>query len=228
MYLLIRLDEGEKDYNNADSLLVSSVVVSRMTVFLVEHFVDATKAIAERLNAIDMGGSNEAVARDLNIDTSWQHWIFEESMRRFEIHPLHSYQPVVFKLIIYRICAIYRVVNMLVYFEPAAMCDLRHDLVLAPLPARKQLWEASDGRAWHTEVQSKPEMQTTFGLATNGELVQLNETQLHSNTAILPATLPATNSKAGISSSNSGNWEEWCSGMDSFGGLVMLAASFVV
>jgi hypothetical protein len=200
------------------------VAVSETTFLPVEDPINATKAIAQRLNSIDVTESTGAVDLSPNIDTSWQHWIFEESTRRFEIRPLHSYQSSVIKLIIYRICAIYRVVNMLVYFEPAAMCDLRHDLVLAPLPARKQLWEANDSRAWHTEVQSKPGMQTTFGLATNGDLVQLNETQLHNNTAMLSTTV----STAGTSSDNSGNWEEWCSGMDSFGGLVMLAASFVV
>lgn len=40
-----------------------------------------------------------------------------------------------------RLGIVYRVVNMLVYFDPMAMCDLPSDLILAPLPAKKQLWK---------------------------------------------------------------------------------------
>lgn len=113
---------------------------------------------------------------------------------------------------------------MLVYFEPASMCNLRHDLVMAPLPARRQLWEANSSLTWQSEVDSKRGMEATFGLAKDGELVHVNESQLHSNTTISSSTDMETR----ITGDNSGHWEEWCSGMDSFGGLVMLAASFVV
>ena len=123
-----------------------------------------------------------------------------------------------------RICVIYRVVNMLVYFEPASMCNLRDDLVIAPLPARRQLWEANNYSTWQSEVESKPDTEATFGLDKNGELVHVNESQLHNESA----TLAFMERKNETSQHNSGSWEEWCSGMDSFGALVMLAASFVV
>lgn len=42
---------------------------------------------------------------------------------------------------------------MLVHFEPAAICSLPKDLVLAPLPARKELWEAKDESAWSQETE---------------------------------------------------------------------------
>jgi hypothetical protein len=70
-------------------------------------------------------------------------------------------------------------------------------------------------------------MQSSFGLASNGELIELDESQLHSSAASMSLPL-AKSSAADASSNNSKNWAEWCSGMDGFGALVMLAASFVV
>jgi hypothetical protein len=109
---------------------------------------------------------------------------------------------------------------MLVYFEPAALCDLQKDLAIAPLPAKKQLWEASSEFLWRTEkeVESIP---ITFGLAVNGELVQFEKT-CSGDAVLLHKSLGYKSS-----SRSKTNWEEWCSGMDGLGGLVMLAASFV-
>jgi hypothetical protein len=59
-----------------------------------------------------------------------------------------------------------------VYFEPAARCDLPKDLVFAPLPAKKQLWEALDAAAWKREVDRDPKGQTAFGLVDSGELIK--------------------------------------------------------
>jgi hypothetical protein len=113
---------------------------------------------------------------------------------------------------------------MLVYFEPAALCDLPTTLILAPLPAKKQLWEAGDEFVWKAESEREPGAQTAFGLAANGELVKLDEGQLHcSDTMLLYKSLDAR-----TPSVSAANWEEWCSGMDGFGGLVMLAASLIV
>jgi hypothetical protein len=112
---------------------------------------------------------------------------------------------------------------MLIYFEPAAMCELQTDLILAPLPAKKQLWEAGDEFVWTSESE-RERAQTDFGLAANGELVKLDEGQLYcSDGVLLYKPLDAR-----TPSGSSENWEEWCSGMDGFGGLVMLAASLIV
>ena len=113
---------------------------------------------------------------------------------------------------------------MLVYFEPAAMCDLQRDLILAPLPAKKQLWEAGDEFGWMAESEREPGVQTAFGLAANGELVKLDEGQLYCRDAVLLHKCL----DARTPSRSTANWEEWCSGMDGFGGLVMLAASLIV
>jgi len=112
---------------------------------------------------------------------------------------------------------------MIVYFEPAALCDLQTDLILAPLPTRKQLWEAGDEFTWKAESEREPGAQTDFGLAANGELVKLDEGQSYGcHEVLLHKSLGSR-----TQSRNTANWEEWCSGMDGFGGLVMLAASLI-
>ena len=128
---------------------------------------------------------------------------------------------------IYRLCVVYQVMNMLVYFEPAAMCDLHQtDLLLASLPAKKQLWEAGDELVWKAESEREPVgLQTAFGLAANGDLVRVDEGRLYCGDArvLRPKSLDER-TPAG----STANWEEWCSGMDGLGGLVMLAASLVM
>jgi hypothetical protein len=119
---------------------------------------------------------------------------------------------------------IYQVVNMLVYFEPAAMCDMHTDHILAPLPAKKQLWEANNEIEWKAESEREPGFQTSFGLASNGDLVELDEGQLFCNRP----PLPQNHLDARTAPRSSENWEEWCSGMDGLGGLIMLAAALVV
>lgn len=59
-----------------------------------------------------------------------------------------------------------------------------------------------------------------FGLAKSGELVRLGGI----SKALLVHTAITSESPTRISAS----WEEWCSGMDGIGGLVMLAASLVM
>ena len=65
---------------------------------------------------------------------------------------------------------------MLIYFDPAAMCPLPDDLIMAPLPARRQLWEASDESAWEMESRrGSPGAHESFGLTGGGEVVRLDE-----------------------------------------------------
>ena len=117
---------------------------------------------------------------------------------------------------------------MLVYFEPAARCELRQtDLLLAPLPAKKQLWEAADELVWKAESEGGHGggLQTAFGLAANGDLVRVDAGRL-----CYGGDAPVLGSKSldeRTTGRRTANWEEWCSGMDGFGGLVMLAASLV-
>jgi hypothetical protein len=104
------------------------------------------------------------------------------------------------------------------------MCDMPTDLILAPLPARRQLWEAQNEFAWKGESQRESGIQYVFGLAADGELVKLDDSRLSCSDTWVPAqTLDSRTSSGSIAP-----WEAWCSGMDSFGGLVMLAASLIV
>ncbi|KAI1120689.1 hypothetical protein F5Y10DRAFT_257908 [Nemania abortiva] len=187
IYILIRLDEGETDYNNFDSLLLKTFIV-----------------IAQQLSLADATCQKQCGLCNDGLEISWKEWIFRESRRRLAI--------------------IYRVVNMLVYFEPAAMCDMPTEFMLAPLPARKMLWEAEDEFSWRTESQRKPGIQLSLGLAADGEIVELDEGRLtcsdawvssHSKHTETPPRCPAS-------------WDEWCAGTDGLRGLVMLAASLIV
>ncbi|OGM48254.1 hypothetical protein ABOM_002092 [Aspergillus bombycis] len=182
IYIIIRLDEGETDYNNFDSLLLKAIT-----------------AISKRLSCSEITKNVKFALHNCDLKNNWKEWTFEESGRR--------------------LCVIYRVVNMLVYFEPAAMCGLQTDLIIAPLPAKKQLWEAGDELSWEAENGREPGIQTAFGLASNGDLVKLGGGQLCYADEVL--------AYKSFTASGSGNWEEWCSGMDGFGGLIMLAASLV-
>ncbi|KAL4980376.1 hypothetical protein BDW66DRAFT_125080 [Aspergillus desertorum] len=160
----------------------------------------AVTVLAEQLSGIHgLNASDYSLYHD-GPEVDWNEWIFEESRRRLSI--------------------IYRIVNMLTYFQPTARCDLPTDLVLAPLPAKKPLWEANDWTEWQTELQKEPGIQqTAFGLATTGELVRLDQGHSQGGRISHLALDAATVSRSAA------NWEEWCSGMDGFGGLVMLAAS---
>lgn len=111
--------------------------------------------------------------------------------------------------------------NMIVY-EPV-ICVPDTELILAPLPAKKQLWEASDATSWKEEVERDGGAQTDFALAASGELVKLADGYIYCGDA---ATLNEFLS-TGASSTGTESWQEWCLGMDGFGGLVMLTASLV-
>lgn len=110
---------------------------------------------------------------------------------------------------------------MIVCVEPTTMCHMKSGLVLAPLPARKQLWEASDEEKWTLECSRDVGNKSDFGLTDDGELVKLDLYLEKSDETPCPEQLES----AKFSPRSSTNWEEWCSGMDGFGALVMLAAS---
>ncbi|KAK8133582.1 hypothetical protein PG984_005594 [Apiospora sp. TS-2023a] len=130
-------------------------------------------------------------------ESTWRHWMMVESGRR--------------------LCVLYQIVNMVVVFEPAAMCDLHADgLILSPLPARSQLWEADTAAKWMSEIERDLGSQTDYGMTVSGDLVKVSESPVSGNMV-----------EAGAWPRQKADWEEWLAGMDSFGGLVMLAASLV-
>jgi len=113
---------------------------------------------------------------------------------------------------------------MLVCFDLESKCGLQTDLVLAPLPAKKQLREPCDEFVWKAENDRAHGTQSDFALAATGELVKLDGGQRYCGDAMLSYE----SLDASTPSRSAANWEEWCLGMDGFGGLVMLTASFIV
>lgn len=67
-----------------------------------------------------------------------------------------------------------------------------------------------------TEIEKDLGSQTDYGMTVSGDLVKVSESAVNNKTGGPGARL---RQKA--------DWEEWLAGTDSFGGLVMLAASLV-
>ena len=107
---------------------------------------------------------------------------------------------------------------MVAYFEPALLCGGSREILLAPLPTRKQLWDARSAASWKEEYEKEPDSMITYGLAATGELVK------HADGTMCYAYIAAHDPGA-LKAWTTVDWSEWCAGMDAMGGLVMLAAS---
>ena len=111
-----------------------------------------------------------------------------------------------------RLATFFQILGMVIDFEPSALCRPSREIALAPLPAKKQLWEAGNEQAWREETKREGKFYESLALAANGELIKLGNGQPHWNASIHPAN---------GSSKITANWAEWCSGTDGFGGLIM-------
>jgi hypothetical protein len=96
IYILIRLDEGETDHNNYDSLLLATVAVGPAlspspppSAFLLPYLgsTDILKAMAKQLTRSDIECSTRSALRNYGLGISWKDWIFDESTRRLDFHP---------------------------------------------------------------------------------------------------------------------------------------------
>lgn len=65
IYILIRLDEGETDHNNLDSLLLATVTV-----------------LSKQFAHNNITHNTQHALHSLGREISWKDWIFEESTRR--------------------------------------------------------------------------------------------------------------------------------------------------
>ena len=120
-----------------------------------------------------------------------------------------------------RLCVLFQIINLLVHFEPASLCESDSEIALSPLPTQKQVWEASDEHAWKLESETESDANSEFALTKNGSLLRLNEGEdAYAN----GLTMSCNNT---MKSHSMVKWNEWYSGMDSIGGLVMLAASLI-
>jgi hypothetical protein len=109
------------------------------------------------------------------------------------------------------------------------MCDMPSEFMIAPLPAKRQLWEATDAQEWLLQNQKEPREQVSYAVAADGEIVKLDQRRLSCRDAWLPYAPSdqetVSQNQKSRSSPSAGWWAEWCTGMDSMGGLIMLAAS---
>ena len=194
---------------------LSIYILIRLDVGETEHndfdglLVTAVIVAATQFNSVYTDGlsAERWLTRDgSGLEIRWKEWLLVEPARR--------------------LCVVYQVVNMLVYFEPAAMCEVHGtELVLAPLPARKPLWEAGDEVAWRGECgREYGGENAAYGLAVDGDLVRLDGGRVDCGEHSILGSDEALASKV---KGKKVGWEEWCAGMDGLGGLVMLAASLV-
>jgi hypothetical protein len=118
----------------------------------------------------------------------------------------------------------FRIIGMLFSTEPAGGCFLLDGFLLAPLPARKQLWEAREETQWIQENGRGAGDANMFGIKVSGQMAKLNERSTMTKSTVVLSIYP---DEVGDAESNA-NWEQWCSGMDGLGALVMLAASLPI
>jgi hypothetical protein len=107
----------------------------------------------------------------------------------------------------------FRTIALLFSTEPAGACVLVDGFILAPLPGRKQLWEARDENEW---LAARSWDESVFGIKPGGKMAKLD-----AFVAIGDGDLGGEVDEA----ESSRNWVEWCAGMDGLGALVMLAGS---
>lgn len=111
---------------------------------------------------------------------------------------------------------------MLFSTDPAAACTLLDGFLISPLPSRKQLWEARDESEWARRRSLDVTGEVTYGIKPGGKMGKLQAQQV---------TFPDHNNSSWEQPSESESnthWQEWSSGMDGLGALIMLAASLPI
>jgi len=101
-----------------------------------------------------------------------------------------------------------RILNMLIDIDTAVRCSPLQGFIMCPLPTKKVLWEARDASSWRVEFDATLKERELFGVSTDGQLTKM---QIGSE---------------GISTTAS-DWGKWYAEMDSFGTLIMIAASLL-
>jgi hypothetical protein len=118
-----------------------------------------------------------------------------------------------------RMALTFRIIGLLFSTEPAGTCVLNDGFLLAPLPARKQLWEADNELHWMMAKSRDVGGDAAYGMKADGQMAKMNVYPLLSD------GMSELSARRLSESESSANWSEWCAGMDGLGALVMLAAS---
>jgi hypothetical protein len=104
---------------------------------------------------------------------------------------------------------------MLFSLDPPGRCMTPSGFLLAPLSARKQLWEAPDADVWMLErCRDIGGVQSVFGILNSGQMIKLPDFKSLQNGQSF-VVRPEEVAQSGR------NWQEWCSGMDGLGTLSM-------
>jgi hypothetical protein len=101
-------------------------------------------------------------------------------------------------------------------------CTIFDSYAIAPLPAKKQLWDARDENQWLTEKSKEADSDQVFGLKVSGRMTKLSTLQDVQGTQL---DLMRARPRELVEEESEEHWREWCSGMDDLGALIMLAAS---
>jgi hypothetical protein len=97
---------------------------------------------------------------------------------------------------------------MLLNMDQAGICPAYPGFIVAPLPAKKILWEAPTAEAWCLEHNWSLKEREIFGMSSDGELSKIRP-------------------ENGVLSCSHTTWENWLAETDSFGVLIMIAASML-
>lgn len=96
IYILIRLDEGETEYNNFDYVLIAAVAVCAIFLIRYPSTIDIDKLtwgqrIAEQITCDDNACTAGSEVGHYGLSISWKDWGFEESRRRLALSLIDMY-----------------------------------------------------------------------------------------------------------------------------------------
>lgn len=100
-------------------------------------------------------------------------------------------------------------------------CLLYGGFLLAPLPAKKQLWQARDSLSWHVEKKREGASDDVSGIKIGGLMARFRQVV---ETREIQAVMVLAHLQEPTESESDAHWTDWCLGMDGLGALVMLAA----
>lgn len=101
-------------------------------------------------------------------------------------------------------------------------CTLFDSFAIAPLPAKKHLWDARDEHDWLREKSKEVDADQVFGLKVSGRMAKLSPFGVVQE-AQMGVMLAQPREPTADESEE--HWKEWCSGMDDLRALIMLAAT---
>jgi hypothetical protein len=111
---------------------------------------------------------------------------------------------------------------MLFTTDGVEACLLYGGFLIAPLPTRKQLWEARDAHHWQLERQKGIEDSSVFGIKIGGQMAKFSD---FIDAEVTQKNIVLAQPQEPTERESDEHWTQWCSCMDQLGALVMLAAS---